>query len=108
MKAIVPNYLYPLATDRQLQWTKQVVRGESEAKTPIRPKSFSAPKKNILRQVVKRSKLPPFGKPQQTRRTLSATVSAKLPEDPMEAPDPSPGNAMHIANTKAMYNGYQS
>lgn len=101
-----PNYLYPLATDRNLQWTKDVVKGESSAKTAIRPKSFSAPKKEVMRIIVKGGKLPLFGKPQKTREAIHPWIQSTMPEDPMSAPDPRPGNAMHITNTKFGYKGY--
>jgi len=88
MKAQTPNYLYPLQTTRQLQWTKDVVRGEKSAKKAIRPKRFSAAKKEIVHSLVKKN------------------VPNKV-KNPMEAPDPRPGNAMHINNTLESYYGYQ-
>jgi non-homologous end joining protein Ku len=106
MKAKAPNYLYPLATDRKLQWTKDVVRGEQSAFNPIKPKIFNAKKKEIIRKVIK-DKTKSFSKPVKTRNNLNPMLKAKLPEDPMRAPDPRPGNAMHITNTAAAYNGYQ-
>lgn len=89
-KAQAPNYLYPLATTRQLQWTKDVVKGEKTAKQAIRPKNFSAPKKEIIQKLVKNQRPSTYG------------------QDPMRAPDPRPGNAMHITNTVSAYNGYQA
>lgn len=103
-----PNYLYPLATDKVLQWTKQAVKGENRASKAVRPKSFNAPKKEVMRVLVQKSKLPSFGKPQRTRKTVHPSVDSTMPTDPMKAPDPRPGNAMHITNTPAMYNGHQN
>lgn len=106
MSVKAPNYLYPLATDRKLQWTKDAVKGEASAKRAVRPKAFSAPKKEAMRVIVKKSKLPPFGKPQKTRAWVDPSIQSTMPKDPMSAPDPRPGNAMHIANTTSMYKGY--
>lgn len=106
MKAKAPNYLYPLATDRQLQWTKDVVKGEASAKSPIRAKTFSAPKKQAIKVILKKGNLPKFGKPQKTRALVHPWIQSTMPEDPMSAPDPRPGNAMHINNTMLGYKGY--
>jgi len=109
MKVKVPNYLYPLATSRQLQWTRQVVKGEATAKRAITPRRFNPAKKEIIRDMVKNKKTNVrFGKQQKTRDTVNATLKANLPNDPMRAPDPRPGNAMHISNTKTAYKIYQS
>ena|ERR1035437_4134490 len=108
MSVKAPNFLYPLQTDRKIQWTKDAVSGEKVAKKPMRPKLFSAPKKDIIRKLVKKSKLPSFGKAQKTRKFLNPTVGATLPEDPMAAPDPRPGNATHLSpGLKSGYYGYQ-
>jgi hypothetical protein len=108
MKVKVPNYLYPLATDRKLQWTRETVKGEKAAKTYIKPKKRNAAKKQIVKTLVKDKKMAlRFGKPLKTRSYVNPMLKMVLPEDPMKTPDPRPGNAMHIANTRAMYNGYQ-
>jgi hypothetical protein len=107
MSVRAPNYLYPLESDRKLQWTKQAVRGEDTVKKPINIKASNAPKKEAIQMLVKKSKLPAFGKPQKTRNFIRAT-NRNMPSDPMKAPDPTPGNAMHITNSKSVYNnGYQ-
>ena len=106
MKAKV-NYLYPLATQRQLQWTKDVVKGENPVARTIRPKNFSAARKDIIRNVIKDKKGPSRSdKPIRTRNVLNPTLKANPPTDPMRTPDPRPGNAMHITNSKGQYLGY--
>jgi hypothetical protein len=104
MKAQAPNYLYPLATTRQLQWTKDVVKGEGTAKQPIRPKRFSAAKKEIIHRLVKNQALP--ARQTRTRNILNPMMKAALPLSPMRVADPVLGNAMHIANTREAYNEY--
>lgn len=106
IKAKAPNYLYPLATQRQLQWTKDVVKGDNEASKIFTPKRFNRAKKEIIKDLVK-GKKKTFNKTVSTRDNLNPLLKAKLPSDPMRAADPRPGNAMHISNTVAMYNGYQ-
>jgi hypothetical protein len=109
MKVRSPNYLYSLATEKKLQWTKDVVRGERSARKAVTPKRFNAKKKEIVRMLVKDKKMAlRYGKPMKTRSNSNPMLRARLPKDPMRAADPTPGNVMHIANTKAMYNGWQS
>jgi hypothetical protein len=98
-----PNYLYPLATDRVLQWTKQTVRGENSQKSPFQPKRFNAAKKEIVKKLVENKTPVKFGKKSKTREILNPFLKADLPKDPMSAPDPRPGNAMHITNTRGAY-----
>jgi hypothetical protein len=110
MKAKAPNYLYPLATTRQLQWTKDVVKGEKSAKKAITPKRFDARKKKVIQDAVRSSNKNLTKKRSRTRTTFNPMLkSHDLPADPMLAPDPRPGNAMHITNSKTAYNGgYQN
>jgi hypothetical protein len=100
------NYLYPLSTERKLQCTKDVVKGDNEPSKIFTPKRFNAAKKEIVRNLVK-GKTKTFNKATKTRDNLNPLLKANLPTDPMRAPDPRPGNAMHITNTVAAYNGYQ-
>lgn len=106
-----PNYLYPLATQRQLQWTKDVVKGEKSAKKSFKPKRFNVTKKQIVQDLVKKKKVvTKFGKKSKTRSTDPVIKKSLLPTDPMRSPDPRPGNAMHITNSEEAYKatGYQS
>lgn len=107
MSVKVPNYLFPLQSDRQLQWTKQVVSGESSAKAPIRAKTFNAPKKEVLKVIVKKSKKLSFGNPQKTRNFVQVTKIPALPEDPMKAPDPTVGVGHLAPKDRTGYNAYQ-
>lgn len=106
IKAKAPNYLYPLATTRQLQWTKDVVRGDNESKKKFVPKRFNAAKKEIIRDLVK-GKTKTFNTATKTRDNLNPLLKGKIPKDPMRASDPRPANAMHITNTESAYLGYQ-
>ena len=103
IKAKAPNYLYPLATDRQLQWTRDVVKGEASAKTYVKPKSFNAKKKDIIRNVIKDKRKPyRFDKPVKTRNELKPM--GDLPKDPMRSPDPRPGISHISPSLKENYN----
>ena len=107
-KAKAPNYLYPLATQRTLQWTKDTVRGEQSAKKPIKIKPANIVKKSIIKDVIKGKKNSiPFGKIAKTRNFIR-DKKMNLPEDPMSTPDPRPGNAMHITNTETAYRMQQN
>jgi hypothetical protein len=108
MKIKAPNYLYPLATQRTLQWTKQTVRGENSQKRPFQPKRFNAVKKGIVRALVKNKTPIKFGSKAKTREMLNPFLKASLPMDPMKAPDPRPGNARHITNTREAYGVIQN
>ena len=99
MKAKAPNYLYPLATQRQLQWTKDVVKGESSAKRPTVIKESNPVKKEIIKDLIKKKTI---NKTVKTRNFLG-NISHNLPIGIMRAQDPRPGNATHITNTMAMY-----
>jgi hypothetical protein len=105
MKVKAPNYLYPLATERKLQWTKDVVKGEASAFRTFIPKRVNAEKKKIVKDVIKGKKRT-FNKVASTRSNLNPMLRANLPEDPMDSPDPRPGNATHITNIKKQYIGY--
>ncbi len=105
MKVKAPNYLYPLATERKLQWTKDVIKGEASAFKTFIPRRVSAVKKEIIKDIVK-GKKKTFNKAVATRDNLNPMLKASLPEDPMDSPDPRPGNATHITNTKKQYIGY--
>lgn len=108
MKAKVPNYLYPLATERQIQWTKDTVKGEKFASTPFKPKKENAAKKEIIKNLVKGKIAPIRRVTTKTRGIINPLLKLKLPEDPMKAPDPSPGNVMHVSPVlKGNYYGYQ-
>jgi len=109
MKAKAPNYLYPLATQRQIQWTKDAVRGTNSTSKAFSPRRVDAVKKEIVRNLVKDKKVSlRFGKPLRTRNNSNPMLKAGLPVDPMRAPDPRPGNAMHITNSKSAYKlGYR-
>ena len=108
MKSNVPNYPYnPLATSRQLKLTRDAVRGENATSKPFVPRMFNAQKKEILRILVKDKKMSlRFGKPIRTRNNSNPMMNARLATDPMYTSDPTPGNAMHIGNTRAAYLGY--
>jgi hypothetical protein len=102
MKFKSPNYLYPLATTRQLQWTKQVVRGEKSVHKALKIKSANAPKKEIMKNLIKdKSMSLRFGKPMKTRNN-NPFLKGNLPKNPMVAPDPRPGNAMHISPSRKL------
>lgn len=105
-----PNYLYPLQTKRTLQWTKSVVPGEKGAKRPRIVKPHAAAKKKILHGMIKA-----VNHRQRSARTRKIMApwrrhnnNGRMPVDPMKAPDPVPGNAMHLSNQKTSYNYYQN
>lgn len=102
----VPNYLYPLQTDRALQWTRDIVRGERKAKEALEPEIIDASKKkNIIRSLIRDKQMTlRYGKPLLTQSYSNPVVRAYTQKDAMQSPDPRTGNPMHIANTKAMYN----
>ncbi len=43
-----------------------------------------------------------FGKPLRTRNNNKLLRMGILPKDPMRAPDPRPGNAMHISPSRKL------
>lgn len=108
MRTKIPNYLYPLQSERTLQWTKDVVRGEKTARKATVPKVVDGSKKmDIVRSLVKDKQAAlRYGKPLKTASYSNPMMRVLMPRDPMKNPSPSPGNAMHIANTKAKYYGY--
>lgn len=102
MKFKSPNYLYPLATQRQLQWTRQVVRGEKSAKKALKIKVVNAPKKQIIKNLIKDKGMSlRFGKPLKTRNN-NPFLRGNLPKNPMMAQDPRPANAMHISPSRKL------
>lgn len=104
----VPNYLYPLQTERTLQWTKDIVRGEKTARKATEPKIVnSAKKKDIVRTLVRDKQMSlRYGKPLTTQAYSNPMTRAYTQKDAMQSPDPRTGNPLHLANTKAMYNGW--
>lgn len=103
MKFKSPNYLYPLATKRQLQWTRQVVRGERSAHKALKVRSANAPKKEIIRNLVKDKTMSlRFGKPMKARTNSNPMLRGSMPKNPMRALDPYPGNAMHISPSRKL------
>jgi len=108
MRTKIPNYIYSVETDHKLQWTKDVVRGEKSARRATDPKVVDASKKmDIVRSLVKDKQAAlRYGKPLKTASYSNPMMKAMMPRDPMKNPSPSPGNAMHLGNTKANYYGY--
>ena len=98
----VPNYLYPLQTNRTLQWTRDVVRGEKMAKKALDPKVIDASKKKDIIHTLIRDKQMTlrYGRPLLTQADSNAVVKAYTQKDAIQSPDPRTGNPFHIANTK--------
>src|SRR5258708_5686771 len=104
--ARVPNYNYPLESERTLQWTKMHVPTPG-SRPPVR---LAGPKKKVIQMVVKEK----MGAKKQVKKWPSRTrkgmwnQNGVAPKDPMKAPNPVPGNGTHVSNTPGMYRDWQA
>ena len=108
MRFKAPNLLSPLSTQRQNQWARQVIRGERDTRKAIKLKAGVPARKDVMRNLIKDKNLSlRSGRPLKTRGNINPMLKGTLKRDPMRSPDPSPGNLMHLGNTKLMYTGYK-
>ena len=102
----VPDFLSPLQQQRQIQWTKTPRSGAHMGNEE--PKLTPSPKKVILKKVMREKAYQPLDPRHRNHIKVIGTSPQKNgpPSNPMYAPSPVPGNAMHTSPKEKMsYNG---